>query len=113
MKRMYLSIYHLSYCLASGVWSEGSNRVKGVGGVTLLDVLILMSVDTACRSATNSRTHLPNWVIAGCTFVAFAANYRYLLVRGHGPRFSQELTAMSPSEKRGWIIAAIATYCVV
>lgn len=111
LKEVYLTLFVVFYRVFANAWTPGINAWKGVGGVTVLEALVIISASSSLNLSLGAQAveGIEKWMIVLGTVALFFANYFVLIARSHGLRFEREFADLDRSKKT----ALIATTAVV
>lgn len=112
LKEIYLVGFTLGYKASSKSWSPSLNAGKGVAGVTIFEVLILMTIEGWVEMFFGTRFSFNTspWAIRVAAVALYFANYYVLVVRGYGIKFEHEFNDLSKSRKIFLLVSCVLMF---
>lgn len=115
IKDVYLTCFTLFYRFACKRWSHPSNVGKGVGGVTLVEGILLMMIAAWIEIYYGKRFILNNgrltmWI----AFVVLAIlNWHFLVARAYGIKFEREFSKFERARRLRLILNCVTVLLVL
>lgn len=115
LKPVYYTIFLLFYRVFCSAWPASINVWKGVGGVTLVQVLAIISISSCLEIFAGFRTlnAVNPWAIRLGIIALFFGNHLLLVQRGEAVRFEQEFASLPRSTKTRLMAISVILLVVV
>ena len=109
---LYLSVFVLFYRIAIG-WTGRAKTSAAAIGLSVVELLFLMTVWTWIQTVTHTYMHIESWVLV-VALLAITAPTDYLVVnRGHGLKFEKEFRRFGIVKQITLYLAAIGIVAAV
>jgi hypothetical protein len=100
-KELYLAGFTLGFRVSGSSWSPAMNASKGVGGVSVIEIVILMGIAAWIEIHLGSKVFFTagKWAVRIACLAIYLINYYVLVTRGHGITFGSEFNHLKKSRK--------------
>lgn len=110
LREVYLSVFVLFYRYFAGQWSATMNAHKGVAGVSIVQGVIVITLENWIGAFTGRRLELDRWVLWIVIVLIYAANYYFLVIGGTGVAFEKQFGTFPKSKQITLRLAAIGIF---
>ena len=102
LKEIYFTAFTLGFRISGSSWSPVMNASKGVGGVSIFEAFILMSIGSWIEMYLGERVLLSvgKWVVGAAFLFLYCMNYYFLVIRGYGINFERKFSKLENARRR-------------
>jgi hypothetical protein len=101
LKELYLTGFTLGFRVSGSSWSPAMNASKGVGGVSVIEwiILVVIAMWIELHFGTKFFFTTGKWAVRIACLALYLINYYVLVIRGHGIEFEREFSNLEKSRK--------------